>query len=275
MSKRQRKDGWSEADKQYLRDHIETLTNEELARALNRSVSSIQTMASKELGLKRSSAAYSLRLKETWKRREGKWSEAEKQYLVDNWQTRTRSEMATALGRTPSAVKSMGEKEMGLKKTPEAIRAINKRSTSRSRYKKGQLPYNTIYGDDQTIRVRKNKNGPAYKWIRLGFKEWKQYHIYLWEQANGPVPDDRMVVFANGDQLDCRVENLEIITKRENWLRNSASTNLPDGYVANTIAWRDKELKAEVLKYPDLIELKRNQIQLNRTIKHHGEVTGN
>lgn len=51
--------------------------------------------------------------------------------------------------------------------------------------------------------------------------------------------------------------------------QNSASTNLPDRYVANMIAWRNPGLSEELLQYPDLIDLKRKTIILNRQIKNH------
>lgn len=270
---RQHKNGWSEEDKQFLRDNWDTMTNEQFSLKLNRSLGSIQTMASKELGLKRSAAALSQRLVNAWKRRPGTWSDAEKQYLIDNWQTLTRSEIATALGRTPSAIKSMGEKEMGLKKTPAAVAAIMKRNRNCTQFKNGNMPYNTIYGDELVIRVRKNKNNPAYKWIRIGFRQWKQYHIWLWEQTKGPVPEGHLVTFINGNQMDVRLDNLEISTRAEHVIKHSASVNLTDKFVVNTIARADKELKDELLKYPELIELKRTQIQLNRSINR--EIAGN
>lgn len=49
--------------------------------------------------------------------------------------------------------------------------------------------------------------------------------------------------------------------------RNSSSINLQDRYVASLIAWRDRMLKTEILKRPELIELKRKEIQLARAIK--------
>lgn len=49
--------------------------------------------------------------------------------------------------------------------------------------------------------------------------------------------------------------------------KNSASVNLPDRYVAAKIAWRNKVLQEEVLKYPEIIELKRSQIKLQRELK--------
>lgn len=49
--------------------------------------------------------------------------------------------------------------------------------------------------------------------------------------------------------------------------KNSSSRNMHASWVAGLIAWRDPQLKKEVLKHPELIELKRQQILLQRTIK--------
>ena len=50
-------------------------------------------------------------------------------------------------------------------------------------------------------------------------------------------------------------------------LQNSSSLNLCDSYVAGLIAWRDKDLQKELLKYPDILEVKRQEIKLSRAIK--------
>lgn len=49
--------------------------------------------------------------------------------------------------------------------------------------------------------------------------------------------------------------------------RNSSSKNMHDNWVAGLIAWRNPALRKEVLKHPDLIKLKREQIKLSRAIK--------
>jgi len=49
--------------------------------------------------------------------------------------------------------------------------------------------------------------------------------------------------------------------------QNSSSKNMHPKWVAQQIAWRNKELQEEVLKYPELIQLKRVQLDLARTIK--------
>ncbi|MDB5240076.1 MAG: hypothetical protein JWP57_701 [Spirosoma sp.] len=127
---------------------------------------------------------------------------------------------------------------MKLRKTAEALSALYKRPNA-GQFNKGNLPFNTIYGDEQLIRIRRNKHRKPYKYIRVGFRQWRMYHVHLWEQANGPIPAGHFVVFKNRDQMDCRVDNLELITRKEHALRNSASLNLTDGYVAHTLACHD------------------------------------
>jgi len=55
---------------------------------------------------------------------------------------------------------------------------------------------------------------------------WKLEHVRIWEQTHGPVPAGHALVFRNGDRTDIRLENLELITRRELMARNTVH-NLP------------------------------------------------
>jgi len=264
--------GWhfTDAELDFIRDNWETMTAQEVADALGRSRPSIHTIASKKLGLKKSAAAKFMANSKGQATRPDAYSDAEKQYLRENWQTMTAREMAAALGRTKGSVKSMGQKTMGLKKSHAAFQQIMKRKgPNAGTFKKGNLPTNTIYGDEQVIKLRRNRDRKPYYWIRVGFRQWRMYHLHIWEAAHGPVPPGYFVVFSNRDTTDVRLENLELLTRKAHAIRNSGSLNLADGYVATTLAWRDPEGQKELLtNYPELIDLKRTQLQLNRTIKH-------
>ncbi|NIS38031.1 HNH endonuclease, partial [Candidatus Saccharibacteria bacterium] len=86
-------------------------------------------------------------------------------------------------------------------------------------FKKGNIPPNTKY--DGAITIRHNyKRGMAYKHIRISKNNWMMYHVYVWEKHHGPVPKNHIIVFKNRDTLDCRIENLECISLRENARRN-------------------------------------------------------
>ena len=45
---------------------------------------------------------------------------------------------------------------------------------------------------------------------------WKRKHLWIWEQANGPVPKKHVVIFLDGDKLNCVLENLALVAKEEN-----------------------------------------------------------
>lgn len=56
--------------------------------------------------------------------------------------------------------------------------------------------------------------------------KWRPVHLLLWEEHHGKVPADHAVVFKNGDKTDIRIENLELLTRRELMARNTVH-NLP------------------------------------------------
>jgi len=51
---------------------------------------------------------------------------------------------------------------------------------------------------------------------------WLPVHILAWERANGrPLPPKHVLRFIDGDRMNVSLENLELLTMRENMLRNS------------------------------------------------------
>lgn len=92
------------------------------------------------------------------------------------------------------------------------------KNTSSTKFKKGELPWNTqpLY----TIRIGKKKCGWNCKEIKIAHKKWIGYHRFLWELHYGPIPPKHIVTFKNGDSMDYSIENLECISKSENVKRN-------------------------------------------------------
>lgn len=44
---------------------------------------------------------------------------------------------------------------------------------------------------------------------------YKQKHVWIWEQAHGPVPPDHVVAFIDGDKTHCDLSNLMMIPRAE------------------------------------------------------------
>jgi hypothetical protein len=197
----------------------------------------------------------------------------------------TNPEMALVLGRTEPALDNMINKlaRRGIRRSDATRLEMQSRGyfskghkpwntgvkglclSPETQFKKGHKPHNTKF--DGCIRIRGKKDGSKrYKWIRIAEGKWVPYHRHIWEEENGPIPKGHLVAFINGDPMDVRLENLELISRAENAHRNQNYDS--DGYVAHTLAPRDPELKEELKKHPGLIELKRLQLQHRRAIRN-------
>lgn len=88
-----------------------------------------------------------------------------------------------------------------------------------TRFKPGLKIYNEKY--DGAIVCRKDKSGKFYYYIRIAKAHWELLHRHLWMQANGPIPSDMIIAFKDGNTQNCSIDNLEIISRTENMLRNS------------------------------------------------------
>lgn len=80
-----------------------------------------------------------------------------------------------------------------------------------AQFRKGHRPSNAFAVGSEVVR------GDGYLWRKISEPNvWRQVHILFWESENGPVPGGMVVTFLNGDRHDIRLENLALITKREN-----------------------------------------------------------
>jgi hypothetical protein len=131
-------------------------------------------------------------------------------------------------------------------------------------FSKGHLPVNTLY--DGAITTRRDKNGHNYKWIRLSKANWRMLQVYNWEKLHGPIPKDRIIVAKDGNSLNCDPENWMLIDRITHLERNSGRQELTDNYVISKLSPRNKQLREIVKQSPELIEMKRNQLKLNREL---------
>jgi hypothetical protein len=46
-------------------------------------------------------------------------------------------------------------------------------------------------------------------------KSWKRKHVIIWEKAHGKVPRDHVVIFADGNKLNMRLDDLLLISREE------------------------------------------------------------
>ncbi|MBS1776013.1 MAG: HNH endonuclease [Bacteroidetes bacterium] len=82
-------------------------------------------------------------------------------------------------------------------------------------FKKGNVPYNTNYNGHERI----SKDG--YTEIRIRKGKYVLKHRLVWEQHKGKIPRGYIVVFKDRNPKNITIENLEMITLKENMRRNS------------------------------------------------------
>ena len=191
------------------------------------------------------------------------YTKAEESFIRENYGDLTKSEIAKALGRTTHSIHAKS-KAMGLKRTEQQKRALLDRATAATRFKKGDLPASTLY--DGAISERTDSNGNTYKHIRIAKAKWQMLHVYNWEKLNGPVPKNKILRSIDGNQLNCDPDNWELVDRAEHLEKNTGRKTLEDRYIISKIAHRQPDLKEKIARFPELIELKRQQIKLRRTI---------
>jgi len=138
-------------------------------------------------------------------------------------------------------------------------KGIRVKGCEKTWFKKGNIPHN-----HRPIGSRRKDNKDGYWSEKVGEpKEWKLVHRMVWENHNGPIPEGHDVQFIDGNRDNCDdINNLKLVSFVESitQCRNS------DGFIGNCIE-RDPEKRKEVLKhYPDLLDVKRKQLELLKEI---------
>ena len=86
-------------------------------------------------------------------------------------------------------------------------------------FKRGNKPHNTK--PNGTINIRADKSGRLYQYIKIKDCQWELLQRYVWTQANGEIPQGSVVIFLDGNYLNCDISNLQVISRRENMARNT------------------------------------------------------
>lgn len=127
---------------------------------------------------------------------------------------------------------------------------------------------NPIQKKDYEIFDR-TENGRTQKYIRLPNVHYQNrivpLRVYIWQQKYGKVEPGYRIDFIDGNPQNCVIENLEMITRKEFFTR--PQNLVTDNYAISRLAQGDERMKKELKSHPDLVEIKKASIKLNREIK--------
>ena len=88
-------------------------------------------------------------------------------------------------------------------------------------FQKGSQPWDTL-----PVGTIIDKYGDGYLWKKIDDKpgcerqNWKQLHLLVWEEANGPVPEGHLVIFKDKNKRNYALENLALVSMAENAVMN-------------------------------------------------------
>ena len=150
-------------------------------------------------------------------------------------------------------------------------------SSPATQFKKGNVPPQTAPEGDRSVRTQTDNRGLPVLMIRRSLDKWDFLHRYVWETFFGSIPAGHIVVFADGNNLNCHPDNLRLMNRRQNARRNhnaqKAATTIVEGraktgYYAAQVFRADKEMRQFVVDHaPDLVEAKRQEIRLKHQLK--------
>lgn len=177
------------------------------------------------------------------------WTKEEINILLRDYQDPNifTADIAKRLDRTLSQVYNKAQ-TMGLKAPLERMRLAGKLGTNHPnavahRFKKGSIPPNKgkkmspeVYEKVKETMFKKGNSPVNHRevgserinvdgYIEIKVAEpnrWRLKHRLIWEQHNGIIPEGCNVQFKNHNTLDCRIENLYLISKSEQ-MRNENS----------------------------------------------------
>lgn len=172
------------------------------------------------------------------------WSRSDVEDLVFYYPTWQTSLIAKHLNRTVSQVYNKAFL-LGLKKTEEYLNSEKSGRLSKlsnrgigTRFKPGHVTWNKgkqgYMGANKTSFKKGNKphnhkpvgstriDKDGYLLIKTAEpRKWELMHRHVWEKANGTIPKHSIVVFKDGNKLNCELANLQLISKAENMQRNT------------------------------------------------------
>ncbi|MDH1281012.1 HNH endonuclease [Pseudomonas chengduensis] len=172
------------------------------------------------------------------------WSAEEEQLLRDRYADELTEVLAGELGRSVSKVLAKANK-MGLHKSEAFLAEHGQRLSGMqgqsSRFQKGHTTWNkgmkglSLGGVDTQFC----KGNMPHNWVPVGTEQirdgylwrkvtdtrhrsdWKQVHVMLWEQHNGPVPKGLILCFKDGNKQHIALANLELRTRAEHMQKNT------------------------------------------------------
>jgi len=162
----------------------------------------------------------------------------------------TRQQIKSAVQNRGIVCGRTGQYEKGHKPWNHGTKGQGLTGANRGSFKKGNVPPNRKPLGSERIC---SKDG--YVYVKVAERDpytdfptrYKLKHVHTWEQKNGPVPDGYVVIFKDGNKLNCDdPDNLVLVSRAELLMLNRFGyKDAPDAVKSSILAL--SKLKVEIL----------------------------
>jgi hypothetical protein len=175
------------------------------------------------------------------------WTEQEIKFLTDNYPDIKTADIAAIMNRPIGGVNGKAY-DLGLKKSFKHMKALLEieakklaEAGKQYQFKKGQVSHNKGQKMPKELyeKVKRTMFKPGHKpgnikkvgaeridyegytYVKLADADWVLKHRHIWEQVNGPVLANHVVIFKDNNMHNFDINNLQMISQKENMLRNT------------------------------------------------------
>lgn len=129
-----------------------------------------------------------------------RWTEEEVALLIQLYSLTPMQELETQIGKTAGQIKNKA-KILGLRRDQSILDMTRFKAGAR-----GSSSHNWIQPGER-------RDDGRYIRVKLADGKWVLEHRWVWEQANGPIPDDCVIVARDGNIKNTELDNLMLVTK--------------------------------------------------------------
>lgn len=183
------------------------------------------------------------------------WTIKEINFLKKNRDKYTSQELADKLGRTKASVGGAcirynihpTKPLKGFKKGNRPHNKGKKHNVNnhKTRFKKGNRPPNSW--EDGQEGMAQDGGGKCFYYKPPGQSKRVKLSKWNWERVHGPIPAGHLIIHLDGNKTNCKVENLEIITRAENLKRNIQKINLSERQRTAWVSRRKESFVTQII----------------------------
>lgn len=136
-------------------------------------------------------------------------------------------------GRSINELTALFNEHFQLNLGVNQVRGFTKRHKLKNgldaRFQKGHAPIEKLNTDKPPTRPKERHrpvnskpvgfetiNNEGYVVVKIAEpNKWKSKHILIWEAANGPTPENHVIIFGDGNRQNLELDNLILITRQQ------------------------------------------------------------